>query len=277
MVQPVNNESIASLILLGIKRSSLGFVLEHPLELTKIVSQINPSLSTIQIIKKIFQNKGIAGFTDAILVNFPKRALKESVRWPVMALTNDYLVQQLPNYFTKEGNSAKIISALFVALFNTSVILPFEQLMTWRLKTNAKYSTFFLKTVKNQGLSALYPAARISLVHQGILWSTYLTVNNEVKKKFDIYDEQKAHPYMRQAVTSLLTAAYLIIFASPVDFTKAWIQADKELQNLKIRDVAKILYRRHGFIGFYAGTPTNFVHTVFHATISGYVIDHIFK
>jgi hypothetical protein len=277
MVHPVNNESIFSLILLGIKRSSLGFVLEHPLELTKFLSQINPSLSTRQVIKNHVQSKGLFGFTDAIMVNFPRRALKESVRWPVMAFTHNHLVKKFPKVFTKEDNKSKIITAIFIASFNTLVLLPFEQLMAWRLKTEECYTSYLKKTVTENGLLSLYPAARINLIHQGILWATYMTVNNEAKRKFDLFDKEKAHPYFRQAVASIITAVCLIIFVSPVDFTKTWIQIDKDLQKLKISSVVKTLKGRHGLMGFYAGTPSNFIHTVFHATLSGYILDQILK
>ena len=108
------------------------------------------------------------------------------------------------------------------------------------------------------------------------MWTTLMTINNESKKRFDLFDKDRAYPYLRQGVTSVLVAMGLIIWGLPVDFIKTHIQMDTNLQNMKISSVARTLIRQHGFSGFYAGALPVFIHTVFHATLGGYILDKVF-
>ena len=103
-----------------------------------------------------------------------------------------------------------------------------------------------------------------------------MSINNEAKKRFDVYDKEKAHPYLRQGITSILIATGIIAWGLPIDFVKTRIQMDTEFQKMKITTVVRTLFQRHGISGFYAGKLPVFIHTVFHATLGGYILDRIF-
>lgn len=104
-----------------------------------------------------------------------------------------------------------------------------------------------------------------------------MAINNEVKKKFDYFDKDRAHPYIRQGVASICIATGLITWALPIDFVKTRIQMDPDLQKTKIISVVRTLLLRHQLSGFYAGALPVFIHTIFHATLGGYILDKIFS
>lgn len=277
MTHPANNEpQFSSLIFLGVMRCIAGFPFEHPLELMKITAQANPKHTSWQIIRGIVKERGVFGFSDTLLTNFPRRVLREAVRWPVIGYTHEQLIRKFPETFTREGTNAKVVTGIFVALFDSLVILPLEQLMAYRVKERERYTTFFKKRFNQDGISSLYRGVRVNLFRQGVVWTTVMTINNESKKKFDLFDKDKAHPYLRQGITSVLIAMGLITWGLPVDFVKTRIQMDADLQQMKVSSVVRTLVRRHGFSGFYAGVLPVFVHTVFHATLGGIILDKVF-
>lgn len=277
MTQPVNSESqLSRLIFVGAIRSAAGFPFEHPLELMKITAQANPKHSSWQVINSIVKEKGVLGFSNTILTNFPRRVLREAVRWPVIGYTHEQLITRFPETFTREGTNAKVVTGVSVAMFDSLVILPLEQLIAYRVKERERYATFFKERFAQDGIASLYRGMSINLIRQGVVWTTLMTINNESKKKFDLLDKDKAHPYLRQGVTSILIAMGLITWGLPVDFVKTRIQMDTDLQKMKLSSVVRILIRQEGFRGFYAGALPVFIHTVFHATLGGYILDKIF-
>ncbi|MFI0435959.1 MAG: MC/SLC25 family protein [Parachlamydiaceae bacterium] len=277
MSQPIHNQPpLSSLIFLGGMRSIAGFPFEHPLELMKITAQANPKDTSWQIIHNIVKEKGGVGFFDTCLTNFPRRLLREAVRWPVIGYTHELLMREFPETFTRESTNAKVVTGISVALFDSLLILPLEQLMAYRVKERERYLTFFQKKFTQDGISSLYRGLGVNVFRQGVVWTTLMTINHESKKRFDVLDQDKANPHLRQAVTSVLIAIGLITWGLPIDFVKTRIQMDADLQQMKLSSVVRQLVSRHGFSGFYAGALPVFVHTVFHATLGGYILDKIF-
>ena len=140
MTQP----DLSSLIFLGALRSAAGFPLEHPLELMKVAAQAAPKQSTSEIVRSIVKESGISGFANTVMTNFPRRILREAVRWPVIGHTHSKLITKFPETFTKEGTNAKMVTGVSVAVFDSLVILPLEQLIAFRVKEN-KVTAHFLK------------------------------------------------------------------------------------------------------------------------------------
>lgn len=272
-----NDKNFPQLIFLGILRSSVGFPLEHPLELMKITSQANPKLSSIGVIETIMKDRGIYGFSNTIMTNFPRRLMKEVVRWPMIGYTHEKLINGFPGMFTRDGTNSKFVTGICVAGFDSLFISPIEQLMAYRIKEKEKYTNFFKDRFSKDGIPSLYRGAQVNFIRQGVIWTTLMTINNETKIRLDQIDTMKDHPYMRQGITSVLIASGLVSWGLPIDFVKTRIQMDKELQKMKVKSVIPILYRRHGLLGFYAGALPTFIHSVFHATLGGYILDKIFE
>jgi len=273
MTQPMNQENqLPHLVFLGALRSAAGFPFEHPLELMKIEAQKHPQYSSGQVIDSIIKERGILGFSNTILPNFPRRILREAVRWPVIAYANEQLRKKFPGSFTKEGTADKVATGIALAIFNASIVLPFENLIAYRVKEQKSYASFF----KERGIRSLHRGFAVDLVYQSVLWSTFMSINHESKKAFDLWDKDKAHPYLRQGVTSVLIAVGINITALPINFVKTQIQMHKDLQEMKVSYVVQTLVRRHSFSGFYAGALPVFIHSVFHATLGGYILDKIF-
>ncbi|MEC7839072.1 MAG: MC/SLC25 family protein [Chlamydiota bacterium] len=277
MTGKVTHENhLLPLIWMGAIRSTTAFPFEHPLELVKLTCQATPTTPTFQVVKNIFKNEGMLGFSKTILTNFPRRVLKEAVRWPVIGYTHQQITKLFPNTFPAEGTASKLFTGASVALFDSAIILPLEQLMAFKVKERKKYPDFFKNKLSTDRAPSLYRGLKINLIRQSVLWCTLMGINNECKKCFDLLDSEKAHPFLRQGITSIFISLGLISWCLPIDFIKTRIQMDKSLSCSKLTSVTKTLLRQHGFKGFYAGALPVFIHTIFHATIIGYFLDKIY-
>lgn len=275
MTQPIQNKQPINPIALGAMRALIGFPVEHPMDMIKIASQGAPNLSSWKVCSEIYKSRGFRGFTEGALANFPRRVLKDSVRWPVIQYTHNKLIQSFPSIFTKEGTSSKVCAGLGVALFDSLVMLPFEQLMTYKIKENESYSTFFQKRFSKDGICSLYRGVGVNLAYRCTVWGTLMTINNEVKKKFSVYDKNNEHPRLREVVSSVLVATVLVAGILPMDFVKTRIQMDTDLQKMKVTAVVKTLVRRHGFSGFYAAAPLVWGYNVFYGLLFSRVLDEV--
>lgn len=109
-----------------------------------------------------------------------------------------------------------------------------------------------------------------------MMWSTLLVIDNVSKKQFDLINKNNERSYIRQLVTSSLIASGLVLWGLPIDFVKTRIQMEPELQKMKRIAAIQVLFRRYGRAGFYSEALPVFVHTVFHATLGGYMLNQIF-
>jgi Mitochondrial carrier protein. len=243
----------------------------------KVLAQANPHYSSRQVISQIVKERGLFGFSNTALANLPRRVLKESLRWPMISCTHELLVKQFPKTFTRETIYSKIATGVSVALFDTLIILPLDQLIAYRVKEQERYTAFFQKRFVQEGVSSLYQGVRVNLVRQIVMWTTVMTINHESKRLFDLIDKEQLHPFLRQGVTGVLIGSGFVAWGLPIDFVKTRIQMDPDLQKINASHVFKTLVHRHGFSGFYAGALPTFVHTVFHAALGGYILDKIFE
>lgn len=259
---------------LGLARCLAGFPFEHPLELAKLSAQSQPHLSSARVITKIYQETGFAGFTNTMVANFPKRSLRELVRWPFIEKVHHHFTSTYPTTFPHEGLSSKILTGLLLALFDSTMLLPIEQFIVQRIETKQQYRQFALQILRNNEYGILYSGFRINLIRQGVVWSSFLAMNHQFKKQLNQWDPDNKYPYaLKQGVTSLSIAAIVTGSALPIDFTKYRIQAERPLTKVPITSVVKILHQRYGIRGFYAGLLPVFLHSTFQATVKGILAD----
>lgn len=271
-----NAPSAAYLMGWGILRCSLIFPFEHPLELLKNEAQKSPKISSWAVAKGIKKEGGWKGFTHTALANFPRRLAKETLRWPAVGLTHGTLVHHFPTVFTKEGINTKFATGLSVAAFDSLFILPFDQLISFCIKEKEGYVDFFKKRFTKYGVRSLYNGCTANFIRQSMMWGTVLPLNTAVKKYFDTFDKEKAHPHLKQAVTSVVIASSIVGWILPLDFVKTRIQMDTSLHKRKLSFVVPSLLRQYRFTHFYAGALPVFIHTIFHVTVSGCILDKLF-
>lgn len=262
---------------LGIFRGLIGFPFEHPFEFVKFSAQANPGLSSKEVAFRIFRQHGLLGFTNTLLTNFPRKVIRESARWTIIHHAHYYLTDKYPCYFVREGVASKIVTGASVALFDSCLLLPFDQLIAYRVKENERYRTFYKNRFKRDGVLSLYRGFRVNLMRQGAAWSSFLAMNYEVKKLFEVIDKNNVHPYLRQAATSLVIATTLTGIVLPIDFVKVRIQMDVDLQKKPLSEVVHTLHQRYNLKGFYSGYLATLVCTIFQATVKGMVADALFK
>lgn len=234
-------------------------------------------MSTAAIFKAIYRENGIKGFASTASMTYPKRLLRESSRLSVMNLTNNYLARQYPEVFPKDSIALKLMSALVSIKFNILCVVPIEQLIAYRIMEKKRYRDFFRERFSSEGFSSLYKGAKADVINQVAVWGVLMTVDHYTKRLVDRFDPDMDHPYARQGFASLAVSCSLISCVLPINFIKARIQMDRDLQNRSLKDVAQKLYRQFGMRGFYSGLPPVFLHTMLHATFYGVIFDHFFK
>lgn len=274
----VNNQkqSFFDVLYLTISRCFFVFWLEHPLEFVKGVCQSRPNDTTIKVVKSVYSDAGFKGFYNTCGTNFPRRLIKESFRWPLIHWTHKHLISRYPKYFQVESVNSKIATATVVALFNSVFVLPIERLMNYRIKENKRYRDFF-KVVKEQGVVSFHQGFKVNMIREISVWGSFFVTNHLVKAEFDKIDQDQKHPYLRQFLTSNIVGGVVVGCCLPIDFVKTRIQMDLSLQSMKTSKVVETLYRQYKIKGFYSGGVISYIHTLFHATICGLVVDKIFS
>lgn len=275
MTHPVSREEdLSRMILLSSVRCMAGFPIEHSLELFKTTAQANPLLPLAKTIYRITKEKGIFGLTNTLMTNLPRRVLREVVRWPIIGYAKTTLIQDYPEYFSKDGMAIDFVACGSGVVFDSAFILPLEQLIAYRVKENERYISFFKNRNACEIVRNLYCGFGMNLVRQYVFFATYLTLNNETKKKFDVWDKSQVHPFLRQGITSVVIALGIVVWGLPFDFVKSRIMMDANLQKMKTTMAVRCLYRQFGFLGFYAGALPTFIHSAFHATTLMYTMEY---
>ncbi|HAB99105.1 MAG TPA: hypothetical protein DCE71_04715 [Parachlamydiales bacterium] len=266
----------SNLVISAAARSSCLFLIDHPLDVLKFTWQKFPNHTGAQVIGKIVQERGLFGFSDTMLANFPRRIGKEIARWLGIAYTHEQLIGTFPETFTREAVKTKIATGISTAALDCFIILPLEQLMAYRVKEQKGYSAFFQKRFVQDGIPSLYRGLSVNLLRQTLMWSSLMTINCESKRVFDLIDKERLHPFLRQEVASVLFSTAYVTFGLPIDFIKTRIQMDTDLQKIKVSSVVRTLVQRHKFSGFYAGALPVFTQTMIQMTLGGYILDEIF-
>lgn len=264
---------LTNMIFLGMMRSLCGFPFEHPLELIKTTAQANPHFTLSQVIRSIVQERGLFGFSNTILASLPRRVLREAFRWPMLGYTHDVLVTRYPKVFTREGTSSKVVTGICVALFECIVIHPLDQLIIYRVSQKVAYGEFFRTRFSKSGVTSLYQGVSVNLLRQGLMWTTFMAIYQESNKRL----EGRCHPYVHQGLTSIFIGLGVVSWGLPLDFIKTRIQMDVSLQQKRLTEVVKDLYRQFGFRGFYSAAGPVFLHSILHATISSIGLKAIFS
>lgn len=252
---------------LGFFRASLMFPLEHFVDMTKVSAQKSPHLSSWKVIGDIYREKALRGFLEGARVNFPRRVLRDTVRWPVVGYSYHLLTKNFPEVFPEKSTVSSVFSGIAAAAFDSLVLGPLELLMAYRIKENKQYTEFFQKKILQQGISSLYRGAGLNLAYRSSVWSMYMGVNSEMNKQFSSLDEAKLLPYTREVTSAVISSTALIATLLPLDFIKTHIQMDSTLQGKKTALVAKTLFKRHGLSGFYAGASILWVNNIVYGLV----------
>lgn len=258
---------------LGIIRGLAGFPIEHPLEVAKVSAQAQPLSTSKEVISRIYYQRGVLGFANTFLPNFPRKVIRESARWMIIDFSHRILTDSFPSSFAKNEISIKILTGTSLAFFDSCFLLPFEQLIAYRIKENEPYRTFYQNRIKKEGIGTLYRGFQANLMRQGVAWSIFLPMNYQLKKTLQACDNQNEHPYLRQAAASVIIGTTLAVVGLPTDFVKVRLQMDNDLQNIRFTEAIKRLFQKYRVKGFYSGFAPALICTIFQSTIKGVIAD----
>jgi hypothetical protein len=219
------------------------------------------------------RNKGWKGFAETSFPNASAQIIKESLRWPVISVIYQTLLNYSPEMFPKGSTNSMVATGLLTAVFNSSFLLPFEFLISHRIKTGQSYPQFFLGEFKKEGIRSLYPGVKIHFIRQCISWTLFMGMNNEFLKLRQVYDADNAHPHLYHLLSSSAIASVGVGIGLPLDFVKTRFQMDASLRHLTIQAATRNLFRQFGITGFYAGGPIVLIHTMFQALIKAKLLD----
>ncbi len=251
MTQPTHKKHLDNPIVLGLVRATSLFPIEHFVDMTKTSAQKFTHLTSLQVITSIYKTKGLSGFADGAIPNFPRRMARDSIRWPVVGYTYHVLTSNFPNTFPEKSTTSSVFSGIAAASFDALVLGPLENLMAFKIKEGSRYPVFF----QRNRISSLYQGALVNLFYRATVWSIYMGMNREIEKKFAVLPKETLPPHFQEIVSTISIATTLVAVAMPLDFLKTRIQMDPELQNKKITFAIQKLLKDHGFKRFYAGAP----------------------
>jgi hypothetical protein len=264
--------SAIDFIYLGVMRCIAGFPLEHPCEVLKLRNQALPSTSSFYIFKSIFLKSSFKGFYQGAVPNLMRRSVKEGYRWPTIKFFSDWWNKILPEAVKRDGTGTQIAIAASMATVETFLILPLERILLTKVNEQG-YVNFYKSKIKKEGPIVLYRGLWVTFLRHLTVWTALMTTNYFVKEKIYSLDSSKNYPFLSILVGNLLIAANLTLWGLPLDFMRTNIQMNAELQQMRINQVAKILYRQHGIQGFYAGVVCVYLQKNIQALFGGALLD----
>ena len=120
--------------LIGMSRVIIGFPLEHPIDAIKVQWQSQPQFKNeFEIIRHIYQCKGMRGFYVGSLPNLTRLIARNSYKYPLLI--------GLPQYYkckTPEGTSdvlLRLMTGFSVAAVEATITCPIERTKVY-LMTN---------------------------------------------------------------------------------------------------------------------------------------------
>ncbi len=236
-------------------RCAIPFPIEHPLEVAKLKSQGQPSLSPQQVVRTIYQENGLKAFYDGCVSNVAKRTVRVAYRWPTVGALHSYWNRILED----RGMVTHLATAGSIAGIETACVLPLERLFV--SKVNALgYSHFINNQFKYEGVKSLYHGAAATFTNHLTSWTTFMMTNHIAKKMLRQIDPKGEYPILGKCASTVAIAASLTAVDLPLEFIKLQTQMHPHLQKMSLREVAKTLFKQYGLKGFYAGRSFAFVH-----------------
>ena len=166
MTQVVKASYLDNPFALGLCRATLMFPLEHFVDMTKLASQKSSQFSSWKVISDIYKERGFRGFIEGALPNYPRRAVRDTLRWPVIGYSYNLLTSKFPETFPEKSTTSFVFSGLAAAGFDSLVLGPLEQLMAYRIKEKTSYIKFFQKRVLQEGVVSLYRGVSVNLAYR---------------------------------------------------------------------------------------------------------------
>lgn len=198
--------------LVGALRGGICLIVEHPLESIKTQWQDNSSVkSSKEIVKNIYNQKGLIGFYRGFIPNFFRVTSKHFYRWPLMIFFPRFYEKNLSeNTQTKYPGLVKILTGLSIANLEILILCPLDRikifLMTTQPSNTPKLKKFYC-VHKNNLIYELYRGIEPSFWRYNVSWVSFLYLDNKFKRVFRNHKQSEKLNFLDLFIISILVGA----------------------------------------------------------------------
>ncbi|CDW78178.1 UNKNOWN [Stylonychia lemnae] len=223
-----------------------------------------------QVIRHIYQDKGMLGFYSGSTPNFYRMLLKNVYRYPLMITLPGFFQQNMP--MLKDKWFAKFLTGTSIALVESLILCPFERFkvlfMTQSSSSRLGYLGY-LKLYKNQLRGELFKGLTPLTARQAIAWISFLEadlmIKQLIKNQYSIkIDEVIPTRYL--LVGSFAVALINTMCVMPFDAVKSFFQKIDPIANWS--DAIKYIYKEAGIKGFFVGWRLRYSMYLLHAVFT---------
>lgn len=241
----------------GAARGLAGLPIEHPFDCLKTRSQASlKNLSSLEVLKEIYQQNGIKGFYAGAVPNAMRLAFKQTYRWPMMLAFPGFYDSILSEDLNKQFPSLKKgLTGVTIASFETFFICPLERLKVWLMTAynNEKSLTTFFKENKSHLGNELFRGLNASFSRQIMTWSSFLVADFKFKSLAKEYTGEKELSFASLMVVSAAVGMTNTAAIMPFDCVKTKLQMRSPITDMGLINAFKYTYKNSGIKGLYAG------------------------
>jgi hypothetical protein len=245
---------------IGVSRSCICLVLEHPFESIKTQWQTKVEIKGMkEIVKSIINEKGLIGFYRGFIPNLIRVSIKQTYRWPMMLYFPHLYKKNLP--YKSEG-FVKILTGLTIANIEVLIICPLDRLKIYFMthdKVKKHIFAYFISTHRGNFLKELFVGLGPSYWRSNASWVSFLYLDQFTKNQLKSYKKTDHLNFLDLFFTSVIVsignlgASKLFInLAMPFDFAKTHSQKDGNIKDSTF-SILRQFYKTYGFAKLYTG------------------------
>jgi len=233
----------------------------HPLDRLKTVVQKNPSLSTLDAIKHVY-NRG-SGFKGTLSAAYEgvipmnvQAILKVGTRYYINLFVRDtYRNNFMPGSKKEIPLHANMLAGGLAGFLESYiVVIPTEMLKVRHMTQSSikPFSAVFSDIIKNEGIFALYRGGTFTALRQTTNHMVRFPVFYKLSEYFKGGDTTQQLSMHLNLVLGGIAGTISTVANNPLDIIKTRLQSQNNSST--IPGAIKDLYKSHGIRGFWAGT-----------------------
>ena len=224
--------------------SSIATLIIQPLDVIRTqyqISYLNQKTNVFSLSRNIWKNQGIKGFykgTTCHLLTYP-------LFWGIFFQTKKYQFQP-----TSHSVFDNICNSLIAGTLASTIVNPLFVLKTrkqseiFRGSQNVNYSNLIANIARNEGIFGFYKGVNVTIFS-----------NFKLGLQFPVYDFLMEKTNQSIFISSCFSKLLANSIFYPADIIRT--QQRESTQKLSIRNIASLIYRKQGIIGFYKGMMLN--------------------
>eukprot|EP00826_Nyctotherus_ovalis_P048829 TRINITY_DN5797_c0_g1_i22.p1 TRINITY_DN5797_c0_g1~~TRINITY_DN5797_c0_g1_i22.p1 ORF type:complete len:307 (+),score=52.29 TRINITY_DN5797_c0_g1_i22:158-1078(+) len=259
--------------LLSTVRTSVGFPMEQPLEISKTIWQAEPChRNEFALVKSIYSRFGFAGFYRGALANYTRIAIKSLYRYPLLMLCQGIFDRIFPGMERSAKSLALVkgLTAFSVANIESVIVCPLERIKVFFMTRTVFKGGYFqyLKANSHFLTRELFRGLWIHMLRQNVSWFVWLETDAwtkmHIRRKYNIDPYKQTIPFRLMLPLALVTSVVNVLAVMPFDMVKTNLQKEKPESVIKLlKTYAKGSNVKYFFVGWRLRLLQYFIQNVF--------------